>query len=979
MVKLLTRQLPSLMVILFLSVFAISGAHAQERVISGTITDANDGSPLIGVTIVVVGQKNVGTTTDFNGEYTLQLLTEAKQIHVSYIGYSSQVIDITSDRIDVALKEESEVLNEVVVVGYGTLKTKQITSAVAVLKEEDFNQGNISDPAQLLQGKVSGLSIAKPGGDPNAGFDIRLRGLSTFGANTSPLIIVDGVPGVSMETLDPQDIASINVLKDASAAAIYGTRGASGVILITTKTGSKETTTAEYSAFVALNQVARKPDVLTASEYKSLSRAVDLGSETDWIDAITRNAISHTHNLSLSGGNSKSNYRIALNYRKGQGIALKSGFDQINGRVNFNQKAFNDKLNIGINIANTIRNEQLAIDPAFGFAIRYNPTAPTHSDEEDLQDWGGYFQRDAFGFFNPLAAMEQNVRDKKKKRFLASIKGDLELMPGLNAGVLYARTNENDIYGEYYSKRSYWTPFGVKNDKGFAGKYTDERYDNLFESTLNYEHDFSGLELKLLGGYSFQEFTKEGHGASAGGFLTDGFGYNNIGAATDIKDGKASISSYKSRHRIIAFFGRTNFNYKDIYFLSASIRREGSSKFGKNNKWGWFPGISGGLNLSKLVDIPMVDQLKIRGGYGVTGNTPSDPYLSILKFNPQGGLFFYQGAYVDAYGPANNPNPDLRWERKEDINIGMDMSLLDYKMNVTVDYFRSKSSDLLLYFPVRVPPNLYPDKLLNLAEMSTSGIEFSVGIKDVTKGAFVWNPTLTFTKFNPSILDKFTSDEVESEGFRELGDLGAPFLTGVKTIRVEEGQPIGQIYGPVYDGLDEDGNIQIKDLNNDGVRDKEDVQVIGNALPDFQFGFSNSFRYKNFDFNFFIRGVFGHDLLNVSNTRYGVPNAIGIQNGMAQILDFAEVQNGPVFSDIHVEDASYVKLDNVSLGYNLKIKDKSLRLYITGQNLMTITGYSGIDPEVRYQDGGNPLAPGLDRENTYFATKGYTFGLNFKF
>jgi len=979
MVKLLTRQLPTILVILLMSIFTISNASAQERVISGTVTDANDGSPLIGVTIIVVGQKNVGTTTDFNGEYTLQLLKEAKQIQVSYIGYSSQVIDITSDRIDVVLVEESEVLNEVVVVGYGTLKTKQITSAVAVLKEEDFNQGNISDPAQLLQGKVSGLSIAKPGGDPNAGFDIRLRGLSTFGANTSPLIIVDGVPGVSMETLDPQDIATINVLKDASAAAIYGTRGASGVILITTKTGSKETTTAEYSAFVALNQVARKPDVLTASEYRSLSRSVDLGSETDWVDAITRDAISHTHNLSLSGGNSQSNYRIALNYRKGQGIAIKSGFDQINGRLNFNQKAFNDKLNIGINIANTIRNEQLAIQPAFGFAIRYNPTAPIHSDEEALQDWGGYFQRDAFGFFNPLAAIEQNIRDKKKKRFLASIKGDLELMPGLKAGVLYAKTNENDIYGEYYSKKSYWTPFGVKNDKGFAGKYTDERYDDLFESTLNYEHDFNGLELKLLGGYSFQEFTKEGHGARAGGFLTDGFGYNNIGAASDIQDGKASASSYKSRHRIIAFFGRTNFNYKDIYFLSASIRREGSSKFGKNNKWGWFPGISGGLNISKLVDIPMVDQLKIRGGYGVTGNTPSDPYLSILKFGPQGGMFFYQGEYVEAYGPANNPNPDLRWERKEDINIGMDMSLLDYKMNVTVDYFRSKSSDLLLYFPVRVPPNLYPDKLLNLAEMSTSGIEFSIGVKDVTKGDFVWNPTLTFTKFNPSILDKFTSDEVESEGFRELGDLGAPFLTGVKTIRVEEGQPIGQIYGPVYDGLDEDGNIQIKDLNGDGVRDKEDVQVIGNALPDFQFGFSNSFRYKNFDFNFFIRGVFGHDLLNVSNTRYGVPNAIGIQNGMAQILDFADVQNGPVFSDVHVEDASYVKLDNVSLGYNLKVKDKSLRLYITGQNLMTFTKYTGIDPEVRYQDGGNPLAPGLDRENTYFATKGYTFGLNFKF
>lgn len=979
MVKFMTKHLPSILFVLLLSILAITNVSAQERTISGTVTDADDGTPLIGVSIVVVGQESVGTVTDYNGEYKLQLFKDAGQIRVSYIGYSPKVIDITSDHIDVALKEEAEVLNEVVVVGYGTLKTKEITSAVAALKEEDFNRGNISDPAQLLQGKVSGLSIAKPGGDPNAGFNIRLRGLSTFGANTSPLIIVDGVPGVSLETLDPQDIASINVLKDASAAAIYGTRGASGVILITTKKGAQETTTAEYSAFVAMNTVAKKPEVLSASEYKSLSRSVDLGSETDWIDAITRNAISHTHNLSLSGGNGKSNYRIAINYRNGQGIALKSGFNQINGRINFNQKAFNNKLNIGINLANTVRNEQLQIQPAFGFAIRYNPTAPIRSDEEDLQDWGGYFQRDAFGFFNPVAAIEQNTRDKKKKRFLASIKGDLEILPGLNAGVLYARTNENDLYGEYYSKKSYWTPFGVKNDKGFAGKFTDERYDNLFESTLKYDTELKGLELKLLGGYSFQEFTREGHGARAGGFLTDGFGYNNLGAASDIQEGKAFVSSYKNKDRIIAFFGRANFNYKDTYFLSASIRREGSSKFGVNNKWGWFPGVSGGVNVSRLIDIPHIDQLKIRGGYGVTGNTPSDPYLSILKFGPQGGMFFYQGEYVNAFGPINNPNPDLKWEKKEDINVGLDMSLFDYKMNVTVDYFQSTSSDLLLYFPVRVPPNLYPDKLLNLAVMSTSGIEFSIGAKDVSKGAFVWNPTLTFTKFNPAILDKFTSDEVESEGFRELGDLGAPFLTGVKTIRVEEGKPIGQIFGPVYDGLDENGNIQIKDLNKDGVRDKDDVQVIGNALPDFQFGFNNSFRYKNFDFNFFIRGVFGHDLLNISNTRYGVPNAIGIQNGMKQILDFADAQNGPVFSDVHVEDASYVKLDNASLGYNMKIKDKSLRLYITGQNLLTFTKYTGIDPEVRYEDGGNPLAPGLDREDTYFATKGYTFGLNFKF
>lgn len=957
-----------------------------QQKVNGKVTDAESGEPLIGVNIVVVGNETTGTITDFDGNFALETSATDKELKFSYIGYESLVQAISTEFMDVSLKTEGELLKEIVVVGYGTQKTKEVTSSITSVKAEDFNKGNIQSPAQLLQGKVAGLSIAKAGGDPNAGFDIRLRGLSTFGANTSPLVIIDGVPGASLETVDPQDIESVNVLKDASAAAIYGTRAASGVIIITTKKGQEGTVKAEYNAYVSSEQVARKPDVLTAEEYLSLEGTTDYGYTTDWFDEMTQNAISQTHNLTLSGGNTKSNYRISANYRKGNGVVRNTGFDQLNARINFNTKALNDRMDISFNVSNTVRNEDLGVPEALGFAIRYNPTAPVTEATDDSEKWGGYFQRDAFGFFNPVAALEQNIRDKKKKRLLISVKGDYELLEGLKAGLFYSQTNENDLYGEYYSKRSYWTPYGTKNDKGFAGRFTDDRFNYLLESTLKYNKEIKGLSLNVLGGYSFQEFLDEGHGVRAGGFISDGFGYNNIGAATDVAEGKAYVSSYKHKSRLIAFFGRASLSYKDTYFATATVRREGSSKFGVNNKWGTFPGVSGGVNVTNLVNIPGVDRLKVRAGYGVTGNTPSETNASFLKFGTQDGLFYYQGQYINAYGAITNPNPDLKWETKEDINVGMDIALLDYKLNITADYFQSKSSDLLLWFNVRVPPNLVDTKLLNLAEMSNAGFEFSINTSAMNFGAFSWTPNFTFTKYIKTTLDKITSNEVESDGVRWLGDLGAPFLTGVQTIKVEEGQPIGQIAGLVYTGLDENGLLTYQDTNESGsIETKDDAVVLGNGLPGFQFGFNNTFTYKNFDLNFFVRGVFGHSLLNVSNVRYGVPASIAVQNGMAQALDYLDAVNGPIFSDIHVEDASYVKLDNVSLGYNIPMKGKyfsKIRLYATAQNLLTITNYSGVDPEVRYgdsYDGNNPLAPGLDRENTYFSTRGYTFGVNVSF
>ena len=955
--------------------------HSQKT-ITGKVTDAVSGEALIGASIVVTGQENIGTITDIDGNYALEMAESASQLTFSYVGYIEQTKDITGNILNAALMA-GELIEEVVVIGYGTQKTKEVTSAVTSVKADDFNKGNINNATQLLQGKVPGLSIAKAGGDPNAGFNIRLRGLSTFGSNTQPLLIVDGVIVDNFDAVDPQDIESFSVLKDASAAAIYGTRAANGVILIKTKGGNRDMSLVEYSGQLSFDNMANHPDVLTAGEYLSLNRAVDFGENTDWYQAITRQAVTHAHGLSFSGGSPRSTYRISANYRDGEGVALNSGYTQYNGRINFTQKAFDDRLSMDLILSSTLRDEQNPVYEAFGFATVYNPTAPLYTDEEDWSEWGGYFQRDAFNFFNPLAVLEQNERNARKLNTLWKAKADVEVFKDLIYSISYAQTNRDELYNEYFSKESYWSPRATGDHKGYAGRYTNNYDKKLFETMLNYGMNMGELETKLLGGYSYQDEIYEEFGMSAGGFLTDGFSYNNIKAATDFADGKAQINSTKNQRKLIAFFGRLSANYDDTYFLTANVRREGSTMFGENKKWGLFYGVSGGIDITKLIPIPMVDKLKLRGGYGITGNLPPDPYLSRSLFTQQGS-YYSQGMFIPAYGPDRNVNPDLKWETKNDLNLGFDVSLFDYKMNLAFDYYQTDISDLILKFNVRVPPNPFPEKWLNLGQLSTSGMDIALGIQDIKLGPVSWSADLSYSRYFKSVIEKITSDEVLAESERVITDLGAPNLVGVKVIRFAEGEQVGQIIGPVFDFIDENGKMVFKDLNNDSLFvAADDVQVLGNGLPKYQLGLNNTFRLGNFDLNFFFRGVFGHSLVNVNNAKFGAPNAIAIQSGMAQVLDFADATTGPSFSDVHVEDASYVKLDNASLGYTFQStgsRIKSFRVFVTGQNLLTFTNYSGVDPEVRYEDGDDgPLAPGIDRENTYVTTRSFSIGLNLSF
>ncbi|MDP5172430.1 MAG: SusC/RagA family TonB-linked outer membrane protein [Bacteroidia bacterium] len=980
--------------LLVLGVIAFGSLQAQT--VTGTVTSSQDGSALVGATVLVKGT-TTGAFTDENGKFSLNAASDATLI-VSYVGYERIEVPVNGQStVNVALASSESTLDEVVVTGYSTQRAKEVTSSITSVKAENFNQGNQNDPIGLVQGKVPGLQISRPGGDPNGAFTLRLRGLSSLGANQEPLVIIDGVPGANLQTVDPNDIQSVDVLKDGSAAAIYGARASAGVIIITTKKGLPGRATMNYSGFVAVESVAGVPSMATPAEFVQYG-GPDLGSETDWIDEITDNAISQTHNLSLSGGNAQTTYRASVNYRDQEGVAINTGFQQLNARLNLQQRAINDRLTIDMNISTTNRNSQFGFNEAFRYASTYNPTAPTAQDPNSpiFTNYDGYFQQINFDYYNPLAILEQNINEGNLKRLLVTGRANFKLVDGLSVDAFYSQQRTNELFGQYYDKQSYWV--GADRN-GLASRTDNESFNELFEGTLKYAKTFGKASLDAVGGYAWQEITFEGFRAEGGNFLTDAFTYNNLGASKDFLDGIGSVSSYKNNSLLISFFANASLNIDDTYFLRASVRRDGSSRFGANYQWGIFPAVSGGVTLSNLFDLPAVNILKLRAGYGITGALPGESYLSLLRFSQQGS-FFYDGGFVPAFGPSRNANPDLRWERKGEFNIGLDFELLDYSLFGSIDYYNRVTSDLLFNIPVPVPPNQAPNTWGNIedAVLKNSGVEVLLGYK-FKRGDFSWSPTFNFASY--SILLDTTgvtgSDFTFFRGGQSFFDFstspGAPGLNSDPSVIVLAGQPIGSFWGLTYTGVDENGQVTYLDLDGDGIAgvdaagnvDDEDQSVIGNGVPDFSLGLQNQFKIGNLDFSFFFRGDFGHEMVNHYRIFYESPGGSrSVDNILISDFFNPDLKSTPLFSSNYVENASYVSLDNASIGYNFPMKGSAftnLRLYVTGQNLFYITNYSGFDPNVRWADtvdpfNPNPLAPGLDRRNTYFRTRTFTIGVN---
>ncbi|MDX1639617.1 MAG: SusC/RagA family TonB-linked outer membrane protein, partial [Balneolaceae bacterium] len=860
----------SFLVVALLVLVSSAGTAMAQVQVSGTVTDATDGQPLSGVNIIVKGT-TTGTSTGPDGNYELQVPSGQDTLVASFIGYITQEIPVNGrSTINVELQADVQQFEDVVVVGYGTQERQQITGSVSSVRSEDFVKGSVNNASELIQGKVPGLTISSAGGgDPNSDPTIRLRGISSFGSTQDPLVVIDGVIGGSLNNVDPNDIESIEVLKDASASAIYGTRASAGVIVVTTKSGQvgQEQISVSYNGYGSLETIERKNDVLNVQEYNELAQltgidAPTFDSNTDWFDQITQNALSHVHNLALSGSSQNTSYRISGNFRDREGIQKQTGFEQINSRVNLTQYALDQKLTFNVNLGVTSRKEQEGFPEAFRYAQTFNPTAPVKVDS--FETVGNYFEQPLFDYFNPVAIIDTREEEEERELLSASLRGQYEfrnLVPGLSASLFYSMENEKELNRGFSAKTSKHggnattTAFGTGN----AFRSTFDSQEELFETTLNYITDIQDLSLEALAGYSYTEIVEEGTNAGGGDFVTDAVGWNNLAYAQDFDQGEGNVGSFENNHKIIGAFGRLNLNWDNTYFANASYRREGSSWFGEDNKWGNFWSVGGGVEVTSLIDVPAFDQLKLRGSYGVTGQDAPFSGISRQRFGPSGN-FFANGSFIQSFAPISNPNPDLKWEERKELNVGADFELLESRLTGSVEYYNKRIDDLLFQISVPVPPNLFPTTWDNIGELQSSGVEASLNYSLVQTSDLNWNMGGTFAWFSPTILEEFVSEETQF-----ISNAGSPGLNATPLIKVEEGEPIGEIFGKRFAEISPDGNWLFFDADGNKVTADQitldDQEVLGNGLPDYQFGWTNDISYKNWDLSLFFRGVFGHQLV----------------------------------------------------------------------------------------------------------------------
>ncbi|RKD90308.1 TonB-dependent receptor [Mangrovibacterium diazotrophicum] len=960
---------------------AQTGMLQMQQTISvkGKVTQS-DGTAIPGATIIVKGT-SIGGITDFEGNYSLTDIPTDAVLVFSFVGMRSQEVSIDGRQtIDVQLEEETIGLEEVVAIGYGTVKKRELTGSVSSVKAEDFNEVAASDPMQLIQGKVAGLSITRTnGGDPTEGFEIRLRGSSSISADQEPLVVVDGIPGGDLNSIAPEDIESMDILKDGSAAAIYGTRGTNGVILVTTKRGKQGNMQVEFTSKYTTQSILKRVEVLNADEYRQMKTKletthpevaagmVDYGYDTDWFDEIVRTPLSHVQHLSFSGGMNKTTYRMSLYYTQQEGVMLTSELDEYRANLNLRQLALNDKLQFTVQLGLSDRTDHPVNYDAFRQAIKRNPTEPVYNED------GSFFEIDGWQYENPVGQLLERTRDNTSSSLFANLGAELYLTESLKAGAVGGVQRYRSLDGYY--EPSYAFTQETAGTTGLASRTASASETKTLETTIDFNKEFGEHIVSATAGYSFQEFVNEGFEAENANFISDDLLYNDLGSGTKLTDGNADMSSYKTKNRLVGFFARASYNYKGKYFLSASVRREGSSKFGDNNKWGTFPAVSGAWDLTQesFMGNSSLDQLKIRAGYGVTGNQGIDPYLSLSRMG-QSGFFFYNGEFIPGYGPVSNPNPNLKWETKHEYNVGVDWSVNHGIWSGTVDFYVRDTKDLLNLYDVPVPPNLYEETMANVGSMRNSGIEVSLNAVAINKKDFKWNISLNGDWRKNKLLS--LSNEYYQLEYRNVGEIGSPGVSAW-THRYYEGGSIGNIHGYVYEGLTADGEWIFQDTNGDGEITVEDRTDIGNGIPDFYAGLTNTLQYKNWDMSIMFRGMFGHQIINMKRIFYENPIMLPL-NIMKSAMD-SEIWDTQNFSSYYVENGDFVKLDNLTLGYTLPLKSKkwlkSGRIFFTGTNLLVITGYKGIDPEGAI--GG--LTPGSDDRGDYPSTRTYTLGINIKF
>ena len=984
---------------LFLALLLTIGAtaFAQKVKITGTVTDPG-GEPLIGVS-VKTGNSGAGAITDVDGNYSVEVSPTGTLVF-SYVGFEVRNEPVKNRRvINVTLKEKNDVLNEVVVIGYGTMDKKELTSAISHVGEKDFLTISSLDPSMMIQGKVAGVSITNTGaGDPNNQASIQIRGVSSRSAGLGPLIVIDGVPGGNLTNINPNDIASFDILKDGAASAIYGTRGSNGVIVVTTKKGSKDGRMhTSYSGMFSWDVINKELDMMSAQEFRDVrlgwgDTGVDLGGNVDWLDAVSRTGTAQQHTLTLSGGNDKSNYRVSADYRDAKGIDLRSHRREYGARASIMHTTKGGLFTITANIAPRIIYRDQADWGVFKDAIEANPTTPLMDPENPTRYYN--FQGQVVGS-NPVERqlLEKDHGDTKLLDWDGTVRLNLLPLLGNDSDGNHRLSTQVMFADHQYDNDNSWfrpstSTICINNGReGEASRSYSKERQYVVEWLTNYSGSFGSHNVKGMAGYSYQYAQYSGLNAYNKDFPNDGLGYDNLGSGEYAKEeGEIDMGSYRNDSKLISFFGRVSYDYAGKYMFTASLRHEGSSKFGADNKWGNFPAVSAGWRISEepfMKNVKWVSDLKLRADYGVTGNQDFGSYISLNTMTGF-GYYYYNGKYFQVWGPSKNVNPDLRWEKGKNWNIGIDFSLFNNRVYGSVNYFNRKHQDLLGNYKVSVPPYLFDETFVNVGTMKNTGIEIDVNFKAVNTKDFSYDLNFVGTTMKNKFVD-FSNSKYIGQDYYDMAGTEDPYPF-YNLQRIQKGESLGNFYMWRYAGHSADGEWLVYDKDGDIIRASQasdaDRQVVGNGMPKFTMSSSHNFRYKNFDLSLFFRGAFGYDIFNIHDFYYGTRNFTGNRLDKAYGKNFVVSGSAnPVVCDYFLEKGDYLKLDMMTLGYTLNLKDcpylDRVRVYGTMKNIFTITKFSGVDPS-SYQVNG--LTPGAQGSRTYFpTTRQFIVGLQIDF
>ena len=974
------NQLCRLLMLLAVVFFALD--ISAQATINGHVQDET-GEAIIGASVVVKGSTN-GTVTDFDGNFQLKCENGATLV-ITYIGFVPQEVK-AKNNLDITLKEDVAQLNEVVVVGYGSLAKKEISSSVVQINKEQFNQGAASDPMALIAGKVTGLNVAATAdANPNAMTDIQVRGAGSLTASNGPLIVIDGIAGGDLRNIATQDVESITVLKDAGSAAIYGTRGANGVILVTTKKGSGTAgvTNVTYDSYIALNFAKPKPDILSPDEFRRSRRATDYGASTDWWDEITRStSYSLNQYISIDSSTKNGYFGASLNYKSGNGLDIVSKREEYGGRFVMEQRVLKNFVQFNASVSARKVHEDWGNDGLFDTALTMNPTIPVKGAN------GNYYQPSSpSGIHNPVNDLLNNVNEGDRTYILgnADVKVNIlqQEMHNLSTSLSYA-LQYNDLKSNFYtpttSSESYWTGF-----EGRANVNYQKWWTNRLEWLINYTLTLKKHQLKAVLGYSWERSKWEQSGNENMNFVYDSMSWYGIGNGTALKDGKANLWGGSSESTLIGFFGRLNYNYNDMLYASASLRHEGSTKFGKNKKWGTFPSISLAWEVTSTPGLKdtfkMFQSLKPRISYGVTGRSDFDAYKSLSTYSSYSS-YYLNNQWVIGYAPSLNANPDLAWEKSTAFNVGIDFVTLNSHLRGSIEYFDRRSKDLLYNYTAPQPPFIYDNILVNVGTTKNTGLEISLDYDVLSKTAVKWTTGVNWSTGSTK-LTKLSSD-VYKAAYLDLYQ--KPGLgTSEYFFRVEEGGKIGQFYGYEHAGIDETGQLLIYDNEGEArpvaQADPAWKRNIGNGAPKHFLSWSNSFRYKNFDLSLLFRSALGYKIFNMRKYGMGLKGC-GTDNVLrTAYTDYNNITSGGgVISSYFLENGNYFKLDNVTVGYTFTPKKRelieSLRVYLTAKNLFTLTAYEGNDPSIVTSNG---ITPGIDTNSAYPQATQVSLGVTLRF